>query len=53
MDLKEKCGNKIDSFPNDRIYKPCVDANTREWRKRHDEGLMNLFKNPVIIIEIR
>lgn len=35
-----------------RIYGPCVDSATGEWRIRHNDELKNLFQRPDIITEI-
>jgi len=35
-----------------RIYRPCMDSDTGEWRMRHNDELKNLFQKPVIITEI-
>lgn len=35
-----------------RIYGPCIDSDTGEWRIRHNEELKNLFQKPNIITEI-
>ncbi|KAL4096954.1 hypothetical protein QTP88_021820 [Uroleucon formosanum] len=35
-----------------RIFGPCKDDQTGEWRKRHDQELQNLFQRPDITKEI-
>ncbi|CAH1722426.1 unnamed protein product [Aphis gossypii] len=35
-----------------RIYGPCIDSDTGEWRIRHNDELKNLFQKPDIISEI-
>lgn len=35
-----------------RIFGPCKDDQTGEWRKRHNQELQNLFQRPYIIKEI-
>ncbi|KAL4103846.1 hypothetical protein QTP88_019181 [Uroleucon formosanum] len=35
-----------------RIYGPCIDSETGEWRIRHNDELKNLFQKPDIISEI-
>jgi|UniRef100_A0A2S2QEQ6 hypothetical protein len=35
-----------------RIYAPCIDSDTGEWRIRHNDELKNLFQKPDIIVEI-
>jgi hypothetical protein len=35
-----------------RIFEPCKDDQTGEWRKRHNQELQNLFQRPYITKEI-
>ena len=35
-----------------RIYGPCIDSDTGEWRISHNDELKNLFQKPNIIAEI-
>jgi len=35
-----------------RIYGPCIDSNTGEWRIRHNDELKNLFQKLDIIADI-
>lgn len=44
-----RCLNEKSSW---RIYGPCVDADTGEWRTRHNEESKNLFPKPDTIAEI-
>ncbi|KAE9521507.1 hypothetical protein AGLY_018106 [Aphis glycines] len=36
-----------------RIYEPCRDLQTGEWRKRHNEELHHLYNRPYIVKEIK
>jgi len=36
-----------------RMYGPCRDLQTGEWRKRHNEELYNLYNRPDIVKEIK